>query len=175
MNNSIKNQTYPKISQHISIDWLYDTIVSMSPKPMLLPSHAMRNKQIRMKIHIIGDLNFESELEWCVQSVKLNSLEIKSRNLDWPIFKLKLWKKHLKLQTFQQLCSMKSAHLDKGGVHFLMLLSYLKIPIIKKKVRFCLKLIFFVMFSGCLYVLNKALDKVYSKQLRSYEPVNWRK
>ena len=44
-----------------------------------------------------------------------------------------------------------------------------KIPIIRNMVSFFLKVIFFVMFGGCTY---KALDKVYSKQLRSYDPAN---
>ena len=31
------------------------------------------------------------------------------------------------------------------------------------------------MFNGCPYFLNKALDKVNSKQLRSYDPGNRKK
>ena len=52
------------------------------------------------------------------------------------------------------------------------LFSNLKIPIIKKRVPFCLKVIFFVMFGGCPSFLNKVLDKVHSKRLRSYDPAN---
>ena len=53
-----------------------------------------------------------------------------------------------------------------------MLFSYLKIPVVRKRVPFGVKEIFLVMFGGCPYFLNKALDKVYSKQLRSYDPAN---
>ena len=35
-----------------------------------------------------------------------------------------------------------------------------------------MKVVFFVMFGGCPSFLNKVLDKVYSKQLRSYDPAN---
>ena len=31
------------------------------------------------------------------------------------------------------------------------------------------------MFGGCPYFLNKVLDKVYSKQLRNYDPGNRKK
>ena len=40
-------------------------------------------------------------------------------------------------------------------------------------VSVCLKVIFFVVLGGCSYFLNKALNKVYSKQLRSCDPANW--
>ena len=52
-----------------------------------------------------------------------------------------------------------------------MFFSYLKIPITKKKDFFLfVKSYFFVMFRGCPYFLDKALGKVYRKQLRSYDP-----
>ena len=35
----------------------------------------------------------------------------------------------------------------------------------KKNFPFCLKLLFFIKFGGCPYFPNKALDKVYSKQV----------
>ena len=35
-----------------------------------------------------------------------------------------------------------------------------------------MKVVFFVMFGGYPSFLNKVLDKVYSKQLRSYDPAN---
>ena len=53
-----------------------------------------------------------------------------------------------------------------------MLFSHLKVLIIRKRVPFCLKVIFFVMFGGCPSFLNNALDKVNSKQLRKYDPAN---
>ena len=31
------------------------------------------------------------------------------------------------------------------------------------------------MFGGCPYFLNKALDKVYIKQLKTCDPANWKK
>ena len=71
-----------------------------------------------VSLHTILDKNFESELEWHIQSFNPN-LEIRSRVLDQPIFKMKLWKKHLELQTFRKLSSMASAYLDKMCVHFL--------------------------------------------------------
>ena len=51
-----------------------------------------------------------------------------------------------------------------------MLFSYLKISVTKKKIPFRLETDIFVMFGGCPYFLNKALDKAYSKQLRKYDP-----
>ena len=51
-----------------------------------------------------------------------------------------------------------------------MLFSYLKISVTKRKIPFRLETDIFVMFGGCPYFLNKALDKVYSKQLRNYDP-----
>ena len=35
-----------------------------------------------------------------------------------------------------------------------------------------LKVVFFVMFGSCSYFINKALNRVYSKQLRSYDTAN---
>ena len=104
VNNSIKNKIYQKISHNTSL--LTDctvryTIVSMLPRLVLLLSYDMKNEQIRKAINIsrrshYRDWNFEFELlwifEWHIQSVKSNSLEFGSRNLDRPIFKLKLWK-----------------------------------------------------------------------------------
>ena len=40
------------------------------------------------------------------------------------------------------------------------------------RVPFCLKVIFFVIFGGWPYFLNKTLDKSYSKQLRMYDLAN---
>ena len=51
-----------------------------------------------------------------------------------------------------------------------MLFSYLKISVTKRKIPFRLEIDIFVMFGGCPYFLNKALDKAYSKQLRKYDP-----
>ena len=43
-------------------------------------------------------------------------------------------------------------------------------------VPFCLKVIrVFAMFGGCPYFVNKALGKECNKQLRSYDPANWKK
>ena len=81
---------------------MYDTIVSMSPRLMYLLSYNMRNEQICKKIsiywhsvslHIVGDSNFKSKLEWLIQSVKPNLLKSGSRNLDRPIFKVENMKK----------------------------------------------------------------------------------
>ena len=60
----------------------------------------------------------DSELEWHIQRVYPNLLKTGSRNLVWLIFKLKSWKEHLALQTFQQVSSMTSAHPGKMCVHF---------------------------------------------------------
>ena len=85
----------------------------------------------------------------CIQSFNPNSLEIGNKNLNRPSFKLKLWRKHLELQAFQQLRSMANACLGRRWVNFLsffslnvmkMLSSFLKIPITKKKVPFPLKI-----------------------------------
>ena len=99
----------------------------MLPRLTLLLSYDMRKRQIckiinisshSASLHIIGDSNFESELEWRIQSVNSNSLEIESKNFDRSVFKLKLWKTQLELQMFQQLCSMTSSYLGKMRVHF---------------------------------------------------------
>ena len=45
----------------------------------------------------------------------------------------------------------------------------------KEKSPFLFESDFFVMFGGCPYFLSKKLDKAYNKQLRSYDPVNWKK
>ena len=134
----------------------------MLPRLMLLLLQGMRKEQIyktinifkcSVSLHMIGDWNFKSKVERRINSVKPNSLEIGSRNLDQPIFKLKLWKKHLNLQTFQQLCSMATAYLGKMCVHVLEL-PFLKcnetaafwfIPIIKKRIPFFKKVMFIVM------------------------------
>ena len=61
----------------------------------------MKNKQICKTInisrqsvspHTIRDSNFESELEWRIQSVNSNSMEVWTRILDRLIFEMKLWK-----------------------------------------------------------------------------------
>ena len=53
MNNSTKNQIYPKHkSQCISLDWLYNAIVSMSLKLMLLLPYDMRNELTCKTINI---------------------------------------------------------------------------------------------------------------------------
>ena len=94
--------------------------VSLSPRLMSLLLYDIIKEQICKKInickrsvslYIIGDWNFKSNPEWWIQSVNSNSLEIGIRNLDRPIFKLKLRKKHRNLQTFLQLCSIRSAYL----------------------------------------------------------------
>ena len=71
---------------------------------------------------------------------------------------------------------MTSTYLGKMCVHILELL-FLKCNknaalIRRKRVPSCMKVVFFAMFGGCPSFLNKVLDKVYSKQLRSYEPAN---
>ena len=148
----------------------------------------MRNKQIcktinisrrLISLHIIGYQNLEFKIAWRIQSFKPNSLETGKGNLDRAIFKLKLRNKHLELQTFQQLCSMTGTYLGKVCVNILRL-PFLKcnkdtVLIIRKRVPSCLKVIFFVMFGGCPSLLNKTLDKVYSKQLRSCDPANQEK
>ena len=48
-----------------------------------------------ISLHIIEDLNFKPELEWCIQSANPNSMETLTRNLDRAIFKLKLRKENL--------------------------------------------------------------------------------
>ena len=112
------------------------------------------------------------------------ALQIGRKYLDRPIFRLKLWKKIPELQKYQQLCGRTSADFGKMCINFLeqsslncnknaiFLFSYLKLSIIRKRIRFCLKVMFFVMFGSCPHFLNKVLDKVYSKQLRSYDPTN---
>ena len=94
--------------------------VSLSPRLMSLLLYDIIKEQICKKInickrsvslYIIGDWNFKSKPEWWIQSVNSNSLEIGIRNLDRPIFKLKLRKKDCNLQTFLQLCSIRSAYL----------------------------------------------------------------
>ena len=76
---------------------------------------------------------------------------------------------------------MKSAYLDKMCVHFLelaFLKCYENVIFLfknshnKERVPFYLKDNTCVMFGGCLYFLNKALDEVYSKELQSYKPEN---
>ena len=55
----------------------------------------MRNEQIckgSAPMHITGNQNFESVLLWCIQSFNPYWLKIWTRNLNRPIFKLKLWK-----------------------------------------------------------------------------------
>ena len=54
--------------------------------------------------------------------VNSKSLEIGSRHLDRPIFKLTLWKNPLELQKFQQICSVARIYLGKRCVHFMELL-----------------------------------------------------
>ena len=53
--------------------------------------------------------------------------------------------------------------------------SLLKIPKIKKRVTFSLKSDLSCFVAGCSYFLKKDLDKVYSKQLRSYSPAKKKK
>ena len=107
-------------------------------------------------------------------------METGSRDLDQPIFKLKLWRKYVELQIFQQLRSMTSAYLGKMCVHFWscpsynvmkMLFSYSYLSIIKKV--FIWTVILFVIFGGCPYFLNKALHNVHTKKLRNSDPTNW--
>ena len=71
----------------------------MPPSLMLLLSYGMSNEQIYETINtsrrsvllcIIGDYILESELEWRIELAISNSTVIGSRNLDRPIFKLKL-------------------------------------------------------------------------------------
>lgn len=81
------------------------------------------------------------------QRPKSKLLKIGSKNLDGSISKLKLWKKTLDLQIFQQLCRMTSTYLGKICVHFLRLNFskcneidafhfYLKIPVMSKRIPF---------------------------------------
>ena len=114
----------------------------------------------------------------CVKSVQIQSFF-------WSVFSPNTGKyrpsKTSYLDTFH---TVQRAYLGKMCIHFLELLFLkfnenvafsLKISIIRKSVPFCLKVIFFVTFSGCPYFLNKAQDKIYSKPLRSYDPANWKK
>ena len=55
------------------------------------------------------------------------------------------------------------------------LLSRLKILIIRKRVYFSLKVIFSVVWWLSFFFVNKDLDEVYSKQLRSYDSGIWKK
>ena len=57
-----------------------------------------------------------------VKNIKPKSLKIGSKNLDNSVFKLKIYKKHLELQSFQQLCSMRNAYISKMYVNVLELL-----------------------------------------------------
>ena len=53
--------------------------------------------------------------------------------------------------------------------------SYLEIRVIRKPLPFCLKVIFFVAFGCCHCILNKALEKVHSNRLISYDPKKLKK
>ena len=64
-------------------------------------------------MYIIGDSDFKPELQWHIQSINSNSMEIKNKNLDKIIFKLKSWKKHMSPETFQILCSRIGAFLGE--------------------------------------------------------------
>ena len=46
-------------------------------------------------------------------------IRIWSKNLNQPIIQVGIIKKHLNLQTYQQLCSMTSIYLGKMCLHFL--------------------------------------------------------
>ena len=82
------------------MDSLYGTVVSISPKLMLMVSYDMRNEQVCKTINISrGSLSLHiiESRTWNLSqndAFKSNLLEIGSENLDRPIFKLKLWKKH---------------------------------------------------------------------------------
>ena len=173
---SHKDKYYQKIGHNISL-W-NNMVISIPPSVMLLLSYGMINNQISktinisgclVSLHITGDQNFESELERRIQRLKPKLLKIESTSPDRRIFKMKLCKKRLELQTFQQLCSMISAYLDKMCVHILELpflksngnaVFLFKKPIIRKTAPFCLQKTFFVMFGGCPYFLNKVLNNV---------------
>ena len=123
--------TLRKIPSFYLISWCRNFVERhsfriVSPKTMrkLCLSTKFPHQKIRWNyglFAVLGNWNFESDLEWHIQSVNPNSMEFGSKNIDRPIFKLKLWKTHLNLQTFQQLCSMTSAYLDKMSVCFLKL------------------------------------------------------
>ena len=83
--------------------------------------------------------------------------------------------------TFQHLCSITNGYLCKMFVNFLGLLFLkcsenvvflFKNTFNKEKGPFLFEIYFFCYFGGCHYSLNKALDKVNSKQLRNYNPAN---
>ena len=69
------HNTYPLID---SWKWLYETIVSLSPRHVKPLSYEMRDELVcktisisrrLVSLHINGDYNFESELELCIQSI----------------------------------------------------------------------------------------------------------
>ena len=115
-----------------------------------------------MGIRILNLSCFESLNDVLKESNQSISLEIGSRYLHQPIFRLKLWKKTPELQTYQQLCGMTSADFGKMCINILEL-SFLKCNenavFLFKRISFCLKVIFFVIFGGSPYFLHKALDK----------------
>ena len=122
--------------QYFSLDWLYDPIVSMLRRLILLLSYDMRKKQSAKKLKSLGFqyhcilLGLEVWI-WArttYESLKPNSLESGNRNLDKAIFKLKLWKKAPEVETFSQLCNMTSSYLGRLCIHFLELffLKYIK-------------------------------------------------
>ena len=76
---------------------------------------------------------------------------------------------------------MKRASLGKMCAHFLELsflkcngnaVFFFKNTRSKEKGPFLFEKLYFLSFGGCPYFLYKTLDKVYNKQLRSYNPTN---
>ena len=127
---------------------------------VLLLSYDMRKKHIckilnissRSKLlHIIMESNFESQLQWRIQSLTTNLFKIRRKSLNRPIFMLKLFKKIPGVKTFQLICRMISLFLSKMCMQWLLFLKFNKnyvFSFIKKRVSFIWLWYFFL----CLMV-----------------------
>ena len=122
--------------QHLSLGWLYDSIVSMLPILMSSLSFKMKNKKISktsklcrhsVSLHIITDSNFESHLKWRIQ--RFSPIQCRSL-LKILIHQFSTWsydKNHLGLQGFQLQCRRTSTYLKKMLVQF-----FLKVLVFKR-------------------------------------------
>ena len=78
--------------------WLYQTMVSLSPRHVKPLLYGMRDEQVcktisiskrLVSLHINGDYNLESELELCIKAYYPNSDKVWSKSLDQPFCNLK--------------------------------------------------------------------------------------
>ena len=101
----------------------------------------------------ISNLSYFDHLNGVLKASNQTHWKLVVEILIAQFYNLKLWEKIYGVQTFQQLYSKTSAYLGKIYVSFLerpsvnvtrMLFSYLNIPTIRKRVSFCLKVIFWL-------------------------------